>query len=370
MAKRTTEGANAGGRAIRRRGRHEARRMLWALSSLKRVKVCGRRLAANASAISVVMNGDVAHYSGLQTCGSIHACPVCSPKIRQSRAEEIESALALHFAAGGGALFLTLTMPHDQGDRLAALLRVVAGGFSDILAGRRWQSRRQVYGILGTIRALEVNVGAAGWHPHLHVLILTEGPTPDVYVKRLEADLGEQWADYVERQGYRRPLAGVGWHLRPVRSAEDVAGYTAKVYDDAAEAAFAVGMELTRHDLKAGRRSGRNPFALLADVLATGDVDDLALWHEYETATKGRQVLTWSKGLKARFHVGEVTDDDLAAEEVGGDVVMEVPPAAFSRLCLVPGGTAGLLEAVEADGADAGFAYLRRVLVAAVGPPG
>ena len=41
-----------------------------------------------------------AHYKGLQTCGSVWACPVCSAKISERRRIELAAAIAMHKAAG------------------------------------------------------------------------------------------------------------------------------------------------------------------------------------------------------------------------------------------------------------------------------
>ena len=45
-------------------------------------------------------NSGIAHYAGLTTCGSIWACPVCSAKIRNTRALEISAATAAWDFAG------------------------------------------------------------------------------------------------------------------------------------------------------------------------------------------------------------------------------------------------------------------------------
>ncbi|RYF42549.1 MAG: hypothetical protein EOO38_19610, partial [Cytophagaceae bacterium] len=61
-------------------------------------------------------------YSGLQTCGSVWACPVCSAKIAERRRVEIIAAMAAHKAAGGCMHLLTLTAPHQRSDALDVLL--------------------------------------------------------------------------------------------------------------------------------------------------------------------------------------------------------------------------------------------------------
>src|SRR6185437_11787061 len=79
-----------------------------------RVSRCGRARLAPSPAVALAPDGS-AHFRGLVTCGSVTACPVCAAKVRQARAEEIDRALGRHLCAGGGAVFVTLTMPHDAG---------------------------------------------------------------------------------------------------------------------------------------------------------------------------------------------------------------------------------------------------------------
>ena len=103
--------------------------------------------------------------------------------------------------------------------------------------------------------------------------------------------------------------------LSNVRSRQDVASYTAKLDDG-----WPVGRELTRHDLKAGRRHGRTPLEITRRA-TTGSSRDRVLWREYETATKGRHAIQWSRGLKARLAVTEREDEELAAEDQAGEVL-------------------------------------------------
>jgi hypothetical protein len=69
----------------------------------------------------------------------------------------------------------------------------------------------------------------------------------------------------------------------------------------------------------------------------------------------------WSPGLKKRVlpDAVELTDEEIAAEEVGGDTVAYLLPHIWYRICDMPGAEATILRAVEADG----FAGLIGVLV-------
>jgi hypothetical protein len=68
---------------------------------------------------------------------------------------------------------LTVTLRHDAGLPLRALRKLVMSAY------RRARQRGTVQRIFkakvrGTIRAVEVTHGSNGWHPHLHILILTD----------------------------------------------------------------------------------------------------------------------------------------------------------------------------------------------------
>ena len=63
-----------------------------------------------------------ASYTGLQTCGSVWACPVCASKVAERRRSEIIAAMTAHKAAGGGVFLLTLTAPHQRCDCIGDLL--------------------------------------------------------------------------------------------------------------------------------------------------------------------------------------------------------------------------------------------------------
>jgi hypothetical protein len=331
------------------------RELLWSTSTLKRVRKCGRAIADADSDVGIVRNGDVAHFTNVQTCGSVHSCPVCSPRIRTERAQEIEKAAVAHMANGGGLLFLTLTVRHHKGQRLGQLVDIIAAGFSHVLSGRQWIEDRTVFGIEGTIRAFEVTHGGNGWHPHLHVLVFTSRPLDVGDVQALEVAIGRRWDGHCARSG----LGSINEHgcviRRVTKGNGELFRYLTKVEapERASRARGSIGLELTRHDLKAARRKGRNPWAILANVAATGDVEDLKLWQEYEQATFRRQALTWSKGLKARYAIGERTDEEIAAEEIGGDVIATMPHWVWRKVTATRGLAARLLDAAERnDGAD------------------
>ena len=340
-------------RLSRRNSRYGQRGILWRESRIERVRRCGR-VPAGSEAIAVAMANGVGHYRGLQTCGSIWACPVCSAKIRNTRAGEISAATAGWDLGGNAAYMVTLTMPHDAGMKLAALLPVIADGFRSVISGRAWIKLRAATGIVGTIRAVEVTHGVNGWHPHLHVLVFISGQLDAAGLVALGQHVRGKWARFITRAGYRQPDASHGVTIVRCYSAAEAGAYIAKTQDGKG-----VGNELARADLKRGAELHRTPLEILASFAATGDIEDLALWHEYERATHGRQCITWSKGLRAILSAApERTDEEIAAEEVGGEVVVMIPVGLWRDVTGVPGLPAAILDAAERGGKAAVAALL------------
>lgn len=313
---------------------------------MRRVQWCGRRRIRGGD-VPIYKQGEVAHFGNVMSCGSVHVCPVCAPKIRQRRAVEIDNAVRLHLDTGGSALFQTFTLPHDFGDALAPLLKNIANAFRKVIGGRGYLDDKRDYSITGTIRASETTFGKAGAHPHLHVIVFCDRHLQDAEVQTLNARLFARWEAAIEGVGYRAPLIG----LCPIERVTmgGIGAYVQK-YVATVDTARRLGMEMTRHDLKAARRKGRTPFQVLRDFADTGDCADLDLWREWERASHGTQSLTWSKGLKARFNVGDKTDDELAAQEIGGELVTVLTVDQWN---LVNGedGHDEVLEAAETEGA-------------------
>jgi len=339
-------------RESRRHKRHAQREVQWGVSSIERVRKCGRVALGD---VAIIGNAGIAHYAGLTTCGSIWACPVCSAKIRNHRAEEISAAAARWDLAGNSVYMVTLTAPHDMGMKLGQLLPVIADSFRAVISGRAWLRVKKQAGITGTIRSVEITHGANGWHPHLHVLVFTAADPGADGLAAMVLHFREKWRRAIVKAGYRPPSDEHGVKVDRCMSAAEAGAYIAKTQDGKSP-----GNELARSDLKNGRDGHRTPFEILEDFRWTGDADDLALWHVYERATKGHQAISWSKGLRVLLAAPERSDEEIAAQEVGGDVVLMIPKDTWREVVRVPGLSVYLLGEAERGGVDAVLAVLER----------
>jgi hypothetical protein len=120
---------------------------------------------------------------------------------------------------------------------------------------------------------------------------------------------------------------------------------------------------MTRGDLKTSRTGGRTPFQILADYYQTGDVRDQRLWHEYSRVTRNLSAVRWSGGLRSVMLVPvaarDRTDEELAIDEVDGELVAMIPIGVWSCVRLA-GLEHAVLVAAENGGLDAISALLSR----------
>jgi hypothetical protein len=280
----------------------------------------------------------------------VTACPVCAAKICQRRAEEIDAALGAHLAGGGGAVFLTLTIPHDQAMPLEDLWRAVGGSWANIVSGRHRAALRDRFGVVGFIRSTEVTHGRAGWHPHLHILLMTDRVLTLDELRELHLFVRERWIRRVVSLGFRAPDIHRGIRILPVYTGDGMGGYMTKVGDDENPGTSA-GLELARSDLKAGRGISRSPFGILEDHARRGDPADWRLFSEWLVVSKGRRTLEWSRGLRALLlpDVADRTDEEIAAEHESAVNIAAISPDVWRELVRRRLSVAAL-EAVEARG--------------------
>lgn len=319
--------------AGRRERRYDLLRWLWQHSSLARLHHC--RLTATGQLVSLRRAVGGAYWHGLQTCGSVWACPVCSSVIRTRRAMVIEAGAKAWLAQEGCSLaFLTLTVRHQRWESLAALYGGLAASWKFLREHKWWRS----LGFSGVVRASEVTYGRNGWHPHLHLLLFVRG---ELVLGDVESELRRRWQSAVVGAGLSATSLARGVRLQPI-SYEDhggVGGYLSKVLDEHGSS-WDVGSELARSDIKSSR-GGLSPFELL-DRATCGEAFAVRAWREYEQATFGRRAIEASRSLGLQWK----SDDELVQEDQGGELVMTLFRSDYRRLALA-GYAAAVLEAEE-----------------------
>ncbi len=283
------------------------------------------------------------YYRGLMICANGWACPVCSAKIAERRRAELEEALALHLASGGGVYHMLLTVPHSRKDKPLGLVADLLAAFVRLCSGK-YALSALVPGYVGLVRSLEVTHGDNGWHPHLHVLVFTAAPLDDQALDLVQHKVWGKWEARVFKIMGKAPSRKAFSFLGAVRGNfeeknlrtvhEDiehvcpVTGYVTKFGADreleeiVKRRRWGAADELAKGHLKTAGRGGRSPWQLLADF-QQGDVHAGMLWKEFVAAFKGRAQLNWSPGLRDRLGLTvDRNDDELAASVDADDMLL------------------------------------------------
>lgn len=343
----------------RRRQRYRRLDGLRRISASKRLRECGTRVVGTTVEVKR-SEGGRAHFAGLRRCGLVWTCPVCAPKIRQARADEIAQALRTAEARGLSVAFLTLTTGHRAGQRLAGLYGASEAAWGSVRQAKRWRDLMAQLGFVGSVQAREITYGAHGWHPHRHMALVFRCELGERERQLLESTAWELWDSRLRTRGLwsSRAVGAVVRLCGPGR-ADGLGAYLTDVAGEKRSAISIEGLslELARGDLKVSPRSVEG---VVDRGQEDGEAEAARLWLEYEASTKGRQMITWSKGLRDELLGGavETTDQEEAERDVGGEVLAVLDVEAWKLVR-----RAGPVDCLEA--AERGPEALRAWLAAA-----
>jgi hypothetical protein len=366
---------------------------LWENSELESVRHCRKAVMDNQGHQGVAglecSETGKARYSGLKTCGSVWACPVCSERVMKTRRDQVFRCLVGAHDLEHVVTFSTLTMRHHAGQSLAHVWDGVSKAMNSVNTVRKMRDLRAEMGHLGAIRRVEVTHGASGWHVHVHLIEFWE--SSDLNGKAWAAWLGElqdvepgevdsyraamftAWRNSLVKTGYDAPSwehgADVKLAYSPVDAAEKLnqwmtsdaikmADYATKpggVLDGLAwEVASATTKGGKPKSQTVKKMGNRTPWQILAGAMA-GDPADIKLWADWEEGSKGRRALYVSPKLTALYpELGEEVDQD-APQEVEVSLC-HLDGEAYADLLYVsnPGRLLRFVEECFSDAMDAG----------------
>jgi len=349
----------------------------------KAFKGCGNRLTGNAATL-MAAPGEAA-LTGVCRCNNVHMCAWCGARILAVRASNAQ-LMADGLAANGYGLHLgTSTLRHFErmpfgsnrkGQRFG-LVSVLHDGWKGAYgsSGRPWRRLKAEFGVIGYERAYEDTWGPdTGHHLHWHTLWVTAELLDADGQSAFRRAIATAWADGVRSAGgyevsqtCNRPACscggeGHGTDLRSLNSGEE--GETARyLYKDGDKGTAKIGLELSRQDLKDGRRDGRlGPWQLgdaAADELAASGGTPGVFTNAYRERERGifgvrKQYRT--QGLNALVKLLEIAQDERTEDEItdesGGLVPILVIPSGtwYRHISRVPGRRLDLVKVAEAHG--------------------
>ena len=319
-------------------------------------------------------SGHTAYFKGVQRCGSVWACPRCSAAKRSKYAIELDAAYNAIMESDdlNPGVFLTLTLRHTKKVPLLTSLSTLHGAFAKMRVQQGWRRLMDQLGKEALVRSTEITYSENnGWHPHLHIWLITNKPVDKTARAKAESEISSWWQTAVANYSGGADLVPDdywGCDLRLVNS-RGIAAYIHKIQDDKEPGNnLRLSSELVRADLKTARANSIVPFELLDRP------DGKKLWLEYVETTKGRRVLDWTKGFKKRLGITKpkTKPQDLAdnCQSQQSTKVFTIDGANYSQNRTNPDWIANVLTQTELNPIDAANQYGISPTVPLKSPPG
>lgn len=262
-----------------------------------RTRLCHAHRTYNADAITIALTSSDIHnsqasFGGLQTCGSIWACPVCAAREAVKKGEEVLKALELAKRENWQPVMVALTARHNVAMRLEGFKNQFKAAWNMFSSHRRWKMFKKIYGVQHEIVNRELTYGDNGWHYHMHLLLFLDfGLMDAAAAANLQEMLEALWMSCLEAKG----LDGIPSIAAKVSSHGNVGqNYLTKIGLTISESNGKLEYEMTSSETK----SGKSIWDILRHAYY-GDEKSAALYIEFVEAMQDTNFLTFSHGLKA-----------------------------------------------------------------------
>lgn len=311
--------------------------VLWKVTREKRFAGCHRWRGPKEVVARLDWHKEKgARFGNLQDSKSVWCSPISAARIAKVRAREIKHALRIWLQMSTGTnkhdvAFLTLTVRHTKKDSLKAVWDVVTKCWAGVTQTAAWRGSKKVagdkarFGIAHWLKVVEVTHGKSGWHVHIHALLLTEKTLSDEEKETLESRIYARWSAAAERNGFEAPTRERGVKLEQAAKADDYDALSDYLAKSQLIGITGLADEMTGSVVKRAKGENRSAFQVLESLGQEQTAADLAIWYEWETFSKGRRQIAWSKGTKKLLGV-----DDLTDEEISDGLDQEFAEAAYT----------------------------------------
>lgn len=237
-------------------------------------------------------------------CKSIWVCPRCAPVIALGRRFIVRDLIVQSKKEDDKECYmLTLTTRHDFTMSLSDTLDKLEDANSRLWAD--WKIKQvKDESFVGRVTVLEIMYGKNGWHPHFHILLVGE---KGLDVKDLLKLFNEKWLSMLKRVG----LEGLDGYACDLEACKDVNDYLTKI-----------PCEICGVSKKDGKFPKHlNFFQLVSKCVQTPNGQRKrkleSLIYEYYEATKYRQFMHFSKGLKERYGIEDESEETFMGRMLG-----------------------------------------------------
>lgn len=284
------------------------------LLPLERVSNCLKKRIDKNKNRTVMFNESTekVHWGNMMHCGSLWSCPVCAKQITEQRRSELGQLIKYwENQADSDIKLMTLTFSHSKDEPLKVLLSKLSKAITMFYGSRVFKDLTKLCKVKFKVRSLEVTYGSNGWHPHFHILLLTNDTDDLAYAYRNR--LAKLWIRCCEAKGLKSPSMQHGLDIRDGTYAND---YISK---------WGIDYEMTKGHVKRGRKDSFTPFDILQLSIENETIFDKSpskLWQEFGVAMKGSRQLVWSRGLKKLVGIGEKTDQEIVDDKENESITL------------------------------------------------
>ena len=285
-----------------------------------RVSKCMRCVQSNSHPLNVFKSKahSTISLSNLQSDGSVWHCAWCAAKITERRRVEMNHAMEAHKALFGSNSFVTRTAPHTRKNTLLFLRDGFRKADKYMKSSRRYTKMLLKFMCADNIKAFEATVGHInGWHLHIHEIFFHDSggfegeavatnPAYVDFLREFEDEYYEIWRIAAMKAGFDMPSR---LHGLQVQNGDFAADYVAK-WGCEPESKWDSAAELTKAHIK-NSRHGYTPWNLIRLYRDTGDERLVPIILEYAHTMHGQQQLIWSKGLKEKYGINDISDEEL-----------------------------------------------------------
>lgn len=294
----------------------------------ERVAKCQYAISPSSGSVTISASERRAFFSNLIRCES-PSCPFCARAWSEEQRHRLQLAVREAFNQGLFLTMVTFTLQHTKHRTLQASLDGLTGAYNQAFSGRWYTQFCEKFHIVGRIKTIEVTYGKSGWHPHLHVIFLSEyeffepieyeDPNTgymllscDSLLDKYKSDITERWQSALKKQGF----VASKQHGIDIKIGDYyISDYVTKFGRHPVNRQWGMADEMSKANTKKPKQGGFTPFGLLA--VASGDPSSIEafsvltgihsarlaikraseLYIEYFQAMKGTQRIAWSKGL-------------------------------------------------------------------------
>lgn len=249
------------------------------------ISFCGKAVIPLRDNVEIMFNGEKSRYHGLRTCRNPHVCPHCSELKAVREAERLSKEIEFLKAKGYFVYLLTLTFSHKLGEPLKPMLVDLSTAYQGMFRNGTFKKMLKDNGLMtARVTAREQTWGEKnGWHPHLHIVQVSERELSVAELLSLREKIYEHW---------QHELAKCGRNCNKNNGVTFVGGENASRYISK----WGLHAELSLSHKKQGKNGSLNFF----DIASLSDENDrnqkfTKLVIEYHAATKGVPPLNRAK---------------------------------------------------------------------------